>query len=187
MLWGQTVEVRAKSVSVSEASTSERRLIECLVQFYIYEFVRIEPSRSIYIECDEQDRYPPFVDLDRYWHIEGFHPVLIRVEGRLAGFALINTHSRHGEKIELNMAEFFIAREHRGRGVATEAVRLILAQYPGRWEIAVTAYNVAAKMFWSRTLAVNPSVDRLVRLEGDSEHWRGPIWSFRSAPLDARS
>jgi predicted acetyltransferase len=181
MLWGQTVEVDAKSVSVSEASTSERRLIECLMQFYFYEFIWIEPSCSIHMECDDQDHYPPVADLDRYWRIEGFHPLLIRVEGRLAGFALINTHSRHGEKIELNMAEFFIAREHRGRGVATEAVRLILAQYPGRWEIAVTEHNVAVKTFWSRTLAATPNVDRLVRLEGDSKHWRGPIWSFRSA------
>jgi predicted acetyltransferase len=186
MLWGQTVEVRAKSVSVSEASTSQRRLIECLMQFYIYEFMWLEPSCSIHIEWDDQNRYPPFADLNRYWRIEGFHPLLIRVEGRLAGFALINTHSRHGERIELNMAEFFVAREHRRRGVATEAVRLILVLYPGRWEIAVAEHNVAAKMFWSRTLAATPNVGRLVRLEGDGKRWRGPIWSFQSAPLDAR-
>jgi predicted acetyltransferase len=186
MLWGQTVEIRAKSVSVSEASTSQRRLIECLMQFYIYEFMWPEPSCSIHIECDDQNRYPPFADLNRYWRIEGFHPLLIRVEGRLAGFALINTHSRHGERIELNMAEFFVAREHRRRGVATEAVRLILVLYPGRWEIAVAEHNVAAKMFWSRTLAATPNVGRLVRLEGDGKRWRGPIWSFQSASSDVR-
>jgi predicted acetyltransferase len=72
---------------------------------------------------------------------EGFHPLLVRVEERLAGFALINTHSRSGGKVEFNMAEFFIAREHRGCGMATEAVRLILAQYAGRWEIAVAEHN----------------------------------------------
>jgi predicted acetyltransferase len=187
MLCCPTVEVDAKSVSVRVTSASERRLIECLMQFYIYEFTWIEPSCSIQMRCDDQDCYPPFADLDRYWRTEGFHPLLIRVEGRLAGFALINTHSRHGEKVELNMAEFFIAREHRGRGVATEAVRLILAQYPGRWEIAVAEHNVAAKMFWSRTLAAAPNVGRLVRLEGDSKRWRGPIWSFQSTPSDARS
>jgi predicted acetyltransferase len=184
MLWWPTVEVDAKSVSVTTAS--ERRLIECLIQFYVYEFMWLEPSCSIHMICDDQDRYPPFADLDRYWRIEGFHPLLIRVKGRLAGFALINSHSRHGERIELNMAEFFIAREHRGRGVATEAVRLILAQYPGRWEIAVAEHNVAAKMFWSRTLAATPNVGRLVRLEGDGKRWRGPIWSFQSAPFDVR-
>jgi len=179
-----TMEADAKIVSVRVASSSERRLIECLVQIYIYEFSGIQPPCSIHMECGDQDCYPPFANLDRYWRIEGFHPLLIRVEERLAGFAMINTHSRRGEKVELNMAEFFIAREHRRRGVATEAARLILAQYPGRWEIAVAEHNVAAKMFWSRTLAATPNVNRLVRLEGDGKHWRGPIWSFRSATED---
>jgi hypothetical protein len=44
---------------------------------------------------------------------------------------------------------------------------------------------VAAVMFWSRMLAATPNVSRLVRLEGGSRHWRGPIWSFQSTPLDA--
>jgi predicted acetyltransferase len=184
MLWGPTVEVDARSVSVKAANCSERRFIESLVEIYIYEFMSIEPSCSIQLESRDQDCYPPFVDLDRYWRNEGFHPLLIRVEERLAGFALINTHSHRGEKVELNMAEFFIAREHRGRGVATEAVNLILTQYTGRWEIAVAEHNVAAKMFWSRTLAAMPNVSRLVWLEGDGKRWRGPIWSFRTAPLE---
>lgn len=186
MRLGATAVVDAESVSVRVAGSCERRLIECLIEFYVYEFSQVEPPCSIHIESADQDCYPPFANLDRYWRIEGFHPLLIRVEERLAGFALINTHSRRGEKVELNMAEFFIAREHRRRGVATEAAREILVQFPGRWEIAVAEHNVAAKMFWSRTLAAAPSVNRLVRHEGDGKHWRGPIWSFRTAPLDAR-
>jgi len=182
-----TMEAEAKVVTVREAGASERRLIECLIQFYTYELASIEPPCSIQLEFGEEDCYPPVADLDRYWRLEGFHPLLIRVEERLAGLALINTHSRRGEKVEFNMAEFFIAREHRRRGVATEAARLILAQFPGRWEVAVAEHNVAAKMFWSRTLAVRLNVNRLVRHEGDVKRWRGPIWSFRTAPLAARS
>ena len=187
MLWGATIEVDAKSVSVRVAGGSERRLIECLIEFYIYEFSRIEPPCSIRMKSGDRDCYPPFANLDRYWSIEGFHPLLIRVQERLAGFALINAHSHRGEKVELNMAEFFIAREYRRRGVATEAVHLILAQHPGRWEIAVAEHNVAAKTFWPRTLAATPNVSWLVRLEGDGKLWRGPIWSFRNAAAGARS
>jgi predicted acetyltransferase len=172
------VEPDATSVGVRLADGAERRLIENLIEFYIYEFIRIEPPCST--RFDGQDCYPPFIDLDRYWRIEGFHPLLIRVGEKLAGFALINTYSHRGEKVDFNMAEFFIAREHRGRGVATEAVRLVMAQYAGRWEIAAAEHNVAAKMFWSRTLVATPNVSHLVRHEGDGERWRGPIWSFRS-------
>jgi predicted acetyltransferase len=69
----------------------------------------------------------------------------------------------------------------RRRGVATQAVRQILARYPGHWEVAVAERNLGAKTFWPRAIAAAPNFDRLVRLEGDGEHWRGPIWSFRSA------
>jgi predicted acetyltransferase len=187
MLWGATMEADAKSVSVRVAGSSERRLIDGLTQFYIYDFSEMEPPRSKDMEFGDRGCYPPLAGLDRYWFVEGFRPLLIHVEERLAGFALINTHSRRGEMVENNMAEFFVARKHRRRGVATQAVRLILAQYPGRWEIAVAERNVAAKVFWPRAISAVPNVSRLVRLEGDGRHWRGPIWSFQSAAADVGS
>src|ERR1700733_13159686 len=159
------VEPDAESVRVRVADGTERRLIENLIEFYIYEFMQLEPPFPT--RFDDRDCYPAFSDLDRYWRIEGFRPLLIRAEERLAGFALINTHSRRGEKVEFNMAEFFIAREHRGRGIATDAVRLVMAQYAGRWEIAAAEHNLAAKIFWPRTLAVMLNVSHLVRHEGD--------------------
>jgi predicted acetyltransferase len=80
------------------------------------------------------------------------------------------------------MAEFFVARKYRRCGVATEAVRQILALYPGHWEIAAAERNAAARAFWPDALAAAPNICQLVRLEGDSERWRGPIWSFRTVP-----
>lgn len=170
----------AEIVSVRLAGWSERPLIERLSQFYIYDFSEMEPPTSENLEFDDQGSYAPFRGLDSYWCVEGYRPLLIRVKQRLAGFALINTRSRRNSRIEHNMAEFFVARKHRRRGVATEAVRQILAQYPGHWEIAVAERNVAAKAFWPRAIGTAPNVSRLVQLRGDGEHWRGPIWSFRS-------
>lgn len=174
------MEVEASSVSVRVADGAGRGLIESLIQFHMYEFIRIEPP--CFTHFDDQDCYPPFADLERYWRIDGFYPLLIRAGKSPAGFALVNTHSRRGGRVEFNMADFFIAREHRGCGVATEAVRLVMAQYAGRWEIAVAEHNVAGRMFWSRALEVTPNVSRLVRHEGDGRRWRGPIWSFNSNP-----
>jgi predicted acetyltransferase len=167
-----------QTVSVRLAGSSERRVIESLVQFYGYELMRMGPPSAV--RFDDQDCYPPYVDLGRYWRIKGFHPLLVRVDQRLAGFALVNTHSRRREKVDFNMADFFISREYRGRGVATEVVRLILEQFAGRWEVAVAEQNVATRMFWSRTLETTANVSHLVRHEGDGERWRGPIWSFRN-------
>jgi hypothetical protein len=45
----------------------------------------------------------------------------------------------------------------------------------------VVERNTAAKAFWPRAIAAAPNVTDLVRLEGDGEHWRGPIWTFQAA------
>lgn len=170
-----------QQVSVRVAGASERPLIEGLSQFYIYDFSEMEPAGSAALEFDERGGFAPLPGMDDYWRLDGFHPLLIRVGDRPAGFALVNTHSHRGGHVERNMGEFFVARKHRRQGVAREAVRQVVALYPGRWEVAVVERNVAAKAFWPQAIASAPNVSELVRLEGDGEHWRGPIWSFRAA------
>jgi predicted acetyltransferase len=169
------------AVTVKLASRSERQVIESLLQFYIYDFSEMEPSDSGKLEFDDQGSYPTLPNLESYWLVEGFWPLLIRLGQSLVGFALINTLSHRGGSVEHNMGEFFVARKYRGCGVATEAVRQIFVQYPGQWEVAVAARNLRAMAFWTRTLAMAPNVSQLSLCEGDSAHWRGPIWSFRTA------
>jgi predicted acetyltransferase len=156
-------------------------LIENLSQFYIYDFSEMEPPGSGEMEFGDQGKYSGLSDLDRYWYVEGFHPLLIRVEELLVGFALINTHSRRACSIDHNMGEFFVARKHRRHGVATEAVHQIVTQYPGRWEVAVAERNLAAMAFWPRALVAAPNIRELVLRGGNRAHWPGPIWSFTAA------
>jgi predicted acetyltransferase len=180
LLWGATIEADAETVSVRPAGSSERRLIENLSRFYIYDFSEMEPHGSSDMEFGDHGGYSPLPDLEGYWRIEGFRPLLIRVKERLVGFALVNTHSHCGGSIEHNMREFFVARKHRRLGVATEAVRQIVTRYPGHWEVAVAERNLAARVFWPRALSAAPNVCQLVLRESDSTHWRGPVWSFRA-------
>ena len=99
------MEMDGETVSVRPASGIERPVIESLSQFYIYDFSELEPSGFGELEFGDQGRYSSLPDMDSYWCIEGFHPLLIRVKERLVGFALINNHSRRGEKIEHNVGE----------------------------------------------------------------------------------
>ena len=169
-------------VTVTLAAPADLPLLEGLFQFYIYDFSEMEPPGSANFEVDALGRFDPYPGLDGYWTTDGFHPLLIRVDGHAAGFALVNTHShRDGAEVERNMGEFFVLRKHRRSGVATEAVRQVLALCPGRWEIAVVERNMAAKTFWPRAIAAAPGVSGLARVEGDGEHWRGPIWCFDAA------
>jgi predicted acetyltransferase len=176
------MQIGDKTVELSLAGEAQRPLIEGLAQLYIYDFSEMEPAGSTDLELGEDGGFGPLPHMDAYWSEAGRFALLIRVDGHPAGFALINTHSHlNGGQVERNMGEFFLVRKHRGGGVAARAVRLVLAAYPGRWEVAVAERNLAAKTFWPRAIAAAPNVSDLLRLEGDGEHWRGPIWTFHAA------
>ena len=164
------------------ARADQRPLIEGLLRFYLYDFSEMEPVGSDDLELDESGGFGPYPDLGGYWSGPDRVPLLIRVANHPAGFALLNTLSHRGGRVQRNMAEFFIGRKHRRQGVAREAVRQILSLYPGRWEVAVVARNAAAQAFWPRAIGAAPNVTSLLRVEGDGARWRGPIWTFLASP-----
>jgi predicted acetyltransferase len=165
-------------ITVELALPSERKLLEGLMQFYFYDFSELEPDGSPQMDFEPDGRFGPYVHLADYWREAGCIPLLIRLDGKPAGFALLNQHSHFGGQVERNMAEFWVARKYRRHGVATEAVRQLLAAYRGRWEVAVVARNPNAQAFWPGAIGAAPNVTELTRREGDGEHWTGPIWTF---------
>ncbi|MGH6956185.1 MAG: GNAT family N-acetyltransferase, partial [Caulobacteraceae bacterium] len=100
-------------VEVTPASASERPLLEGLMQFYHYDFSELEPEGSPDLEFDARGLFEPYRYLPDYWREAGRIPLIVRKEGKVAGFALINRRSHFGGEVERNMAEFFVARKHR--------------------------------------------------------------------------
>ena len=54
---------------------------------------------------------------------------------------------------DFSMAEFFIARAWRKRGIGQEAVRLIFDRFSGRWHIMEYLRNPQAIAFWRRVVS----------------------------------
>jgi predicted acetyltransferase len=172
----------ALDVLVRPALAGEQRLIEGLIQFYIYDWSEMERPDSDAFEVEANGQFEAYPDLGDYWSKAEHWPLVIAIGERVAGFALLNTHSHlSGGHIERNMAEFFVARKHRRRGVAAEALRQILHLHPGQWEVAIAERNMAAKAFWPKAIEDAPNVSGLYLTQGDGDHWRGPIWCFRAA------
>lgn len=69
--------------------------------------------------------------------------LLVARDGAPAGFAVV---VKQGASQRL--AEFWIARSLRGRGVGAAAVPLILDRHDGEWETAALADDEAAVRFW---------------------------------------
>ncbi|MCE7929230.1 MAG: GNAT family N-acetyltransferase [Dehalococcoidia bacterium] len=125
------------AVEVQLAGQSGCDAIENLLQLYLHELSAFG-SR----EAGEDGRYPyPYLPL--YWSEQGRWPFLLRVDGNVAGFALVRQVEGR-----FQMAEFYVLREYRRCGVGERAARLLFAQFPGLWLVEELAANTAAIAFW---------------------------------------
>jgi predicted acetyltransferase len=171
-----------RQVTVTPAAPADRTLIEGLFQFYVYDFSEMDPPGPGGITFNASGAYELYPPLASYFEEAGRHALVIRVDGEVAGFALLNGVSHRGGTVERNMGEFFVARKYRGGGVAAAAFHQVLALYPGRWEVAVVHRNARALTFWPRAIAAAANIIDLTCVEGDGTHWTGPIWCFVALP-----
>ena len=113
-------------VDVIQATIEEMPVVANLLELYAHdfsEFHSVEPGP------DGRFEYP---DLPLYWSETGRHPFLVRVDGKLAGFALIReTLPVSGSNSIWDIAEFFVLRAYRRGGVGTESCQGGLAAIPG--------------------------------------------------------
>jgi predicted acetyltransferase len=164
-------------VQVSRATLEDHGALANLMQFYIHDFSEFW-SGTPQGELGEDGRFEPY-PLDAYWREPSRIPLLLRLDGRLAGFALLNAVGHAAEPIDRNMAEFFIVRKHRRGGVGTAAARKIFSLHPGRWEVAVARRNLAALPFWRQAITGHAAVVDVEELNLSTGAWNGPLFRFR--------
>ncbi|MBI1212279.1 MAG: GNAT family N-acetyltransferase [Alphaproteobacteria bacterium] len=167
-------------VDVALARADERTGLANMMQLYIHDFGELW-SREPPGELGDDGRYADY-PLDDYWRQKDRIPLLLRLDGRLIGFALVNTHSHSGLTVDRSMAEFFVARAHRRGGAGTIAAREIFSRYPGQWEAAVTRRNTGALPFWRHAIQGHPRVDDIEERDYNTPDWNGPIIRFRIKP-----
>lgn len=93
-------------VEVTIAPQSAKGAIANMMQLYIHDFSEQWVGRADG-ELEEDGRFGDYPYLAAYWCEAGRWPFLVRADGRLAGFALVNQISHRGAALDANMAEFF--------------------------------------------------------------------------------
>jgi len=151
------------TVTVRSILRKDRASVRRLVQLYIYDLVgerwAVEPDGT----------YGSGRWHRRFWSRRGTHHFVIRVDGRLAGFAVVGERAPFAGAGVRVIAEFFVLRCYRRRAVGTRAAQILFARFPGRWEVAELSWNVGAQRFWRpliRRCAVDGVVERR-RRDGD--------------------
>lgn len=135
-------------VEVSPATVEQEPILANLLTSYALDF---SPFFAVEFGPDGSFVYP---HLALYWREPGRHPFLIRIEGEVAGFALIRRGSIvSGNQLVWDMAEFSISRPYRRRGAGTAASHQVWSRFAGPWEVRVIEQNRLALSFWEHAIA----------------------------------
>jgi predicted acetyltransferase len=135
-------------VEVAPASQQEQSVLANLYQLYIHDFTDFVAQP---LGDDGRFAYNP---LPSYWTEPARYPFLVRVDGKLSGFALVKKGSDFSRKPDVwDMADFFVVRGVRGKGVGYKVATSIWQQFPGLWEIRVIPTNLPARHFWAKSIA----------------------------------
>ena len=129
-------------VRVDLATVHDQTALGQLLELYAHDF-----SELTLADVGDDGRFG-WNDLGRYWREPDRHPFVFRVDRRLAGFALVRSGPPH------DMAEFFVLRKYRRRGVGRDAARAVFARFPGEWQVREQFENTAAIAFWRSAIPV---------------------------------
>ena len=163
-------------ISLTPAAKEERVTVANLMQLYSHDWSELGP-----LDVGDDGRFADY-PLDAYWEEDGHHPLLLRVEGKLAGFALILERSRlTGTRGVFDMAEFFVMRRYRRQGVGVAAASAAFDRFPGPWEVRQRRENVAATAFWRRVIA-RYTGGAFHEVDWENATWTGPVQTFTTGP-----
>lgn len=139
-------------------------LISNLYQFYAYEssdweLQDVEEDGRFYIH-DEH--------LMRYWHEPDWSANLLRVNGEVAGFVLIERSELPGIDA-LELADLFILKRYRRRGIGRSLMGEVLMSGHENWLVRYYPHDEVADAFWGKVLKDLPRPARAIELDDDPE------------------
>ena len=164
---------------VSRAAPEEAPIVANLMQFYIHDFSELWFDRDVEGELEPDGRFSDYPGFGAYWSDPMREAWLFRIKGRPVGFALVNDVAHSRTPVDRAVAEFFIVRKHRRRGVGLAAAHALFGTAWGVWEAAVVRRNVGALAFWRQAAASYPGVRDVVEEDCDDALWNGAILRFR--------
>jgi len=157
-------------VTIQEVEYDQKSTLKNLIELYKYDFTEFDPE-----DVNEHGLYD-YQYLDHYWTEEGRHPFFIRVDGKLAGFALVRKMGAiEDSKSIYSVAEFFVMKKYRQRGVGQDAAYQLFNRFSGVWKVAQIEENIPAQLFWRKTIGKYTNHNYQEVKEAD---WDGPIQIF---------
>ena len=164
------------NAEIVSATKAHRTVLRQLFELYAHDF-------SPMTGADVNEATGMWTDesfLSHAWRDPHFHPYLLKVNDKWAGFAWVEEGSyiRPGEDEHWLMEEFFILRKYRNKGVGEWFARALFGRHAGAWEVGEIHENVEAQQFWRKVIGrYAGAFDEVIV---DNDRWVGPVQRFES-------
>lgn len=134
-------------LEIQKVDLEEREILARLIELYEYDFSEYEDR-----DVNKLGLYG-YEYLDYYWTEKRRFPYFIKVDGRLAGFAMVCDYCYVSkEKDTLFLSEFFVMKKYRRKGIGFEAAKIVFEKHPGKWELTMHPKNKPSLQFWKHVV-----------------------------------
>ncbi len=132
-------------IQLIPATLQEYPVIQNMGRFYVYDMSEYMGQESGWEMPD--DGLFECIDFKKYWQDQSSFPFLIKYDDELVGFVIIDKKGSDA-RINFNMAQFFILRKFKNKGIGQYVACQCFDKFPGTWEVMVMPGNEGAYRFW---------------------------------------
>jgi predicted acetyltransferase len=162
-------------IETTRATREDEQTLAALAELYIYDFTEFTGE-----DVGDDGRFG-YQWLAKYFDEPDRFAFLARVDGKLAGFALISRISEFDDgALPWSMSEFFVLKKYRRSGVGRTLATAMFDRFRGPWQVHELSANAPAQAFWRRVIGdyTNGAFEERVL---DDEKRGGPVQIFDSS------
>ena len=163
------------------AKLTDYPMVQNMARFYVYDLSKTCGHLSDAWHLPSDGLFESF-DFKSYFTEDTRRAYLIKVNGAVAGFVLINQETQRTPG-QWNMGEFFILGQYQNKGIGHNVAKQIWQRHPGKWEVAVIPENKTALVFWEKaiqTLTQGAFSKETVHVDFDQDQPQRILFSFCS-------
>jgi len=135
------------NLQLIKASAQQKVVIKNLMQLYMYDF-----SEFIQSDVEENGLFAAYSNLDDYWKEDNNNfPYILQKDEKYVGFLLVRFIESE-QRQYFSIAEFFVMKKYRRKGIGKAAAYQIFSLHKGSWEVFQKETNKPAQLFWKSVI-----------------------------------
>lgn len=136
-------------IDLEKIDNKDKSVLNNMFQLYLHDI-----TASLPMDLNEHGLFE-YNEIDFYFNgDENHHAFFVKVDGKYAGFVLIDDNFMvlKKEKGNYDFSEMFILNAYKNKGIGKEIAIKIFDMFRGNWEVKPVPRSDGAKRFWEKII-----------------------------------